>query len=119
MIVDSLEAAVRSMGLDQELQEQGSEGVEASHDGGRTAHPNRGRSQSIKALERTIDQVIASKMAEGQFDDVDFTLKDVTCIKAALLRALLNMYHTRRVRKIARPQPGRTEPPAGKEAPAP
>ena len=119
MIVDSLEAAVRSMGLDQELQEQGSEGVEASHDGGRAAHPNRGRSQSIKALERTIDQVIASKMAEGQFDDVDFTLKDVTCIKAALLRALLNMYHTRRVRKIERPQPGRTEPPAGKEAPAP
>ena len=63
-------------------------------------HPNRGRSQYILALQQVIEQVIASKAGEGQFSEVDFTQKDLTTIKSALLSALLSMYHTRRVRKI-------------------
>ena len=34
---------------------------------------NAGRSQAIMALKKVIDQVVGSKIAEGQFDEVDFT----------------------------------------------
>ena len=95
MIVDSMEAAVRSLNLGQELVESRDEPGDSSQ-----PHPNRGRSQYILALQQVIDQVIASKAGEGQFSEVDFTQKDLTTIKSALLSALLSMYHTRRVRKI-------------------
>ncbi len=95
MIADSMEAAIRSLNLGQELVEAGGEPVDSSQ-----PHPNRGRSQYILALQQVIEQVIASKAGEGQFSEVDFTQKDLTTIKSALLSALLSMYHTRRVKKI-------------------
>ena len=95
MIADSMEAAVRSLNLGQELVEAGGEPLDSSQ-----PHPNRGRSQYILALQQVIEQVIASKAGEGQFSEVDFTQKDFATIKSALLSALLSMYHTRRVKKI-------------------
>ena len=96
MIADSMEAAVRSLNLGRELVESTDEPSGPTDQ----PHPNRGRSQYILALQQVIDQVIASKAGEGQFSEVDFTQKDFTVIKSALLSALLSMYHTRRVKKI-------------------
>ena len=59
---------------------------------------NAGRSQAIMALKKVIDQVVGSKISEGQFDEVDFTLRDLTRIKESILSVLLSMYHTRMVR---------------------
>ena len=95
MILDSMEAAIRSESLGRELLRR--DARETPENEG-----NRGRSQSIMALKKVIDQVVASKIAEGQFDEVNFTLRDLTRIKEALLNVLLSMYHTRRVKKIER-----------------
>ncbi|MCR4817762.1 MAG: HDIG domain-containing protein [Fretibacterium sp.] len=95
MIADSMEAAVRSLNLGQELVESGDEPADTTQ-----PHPNRGRSQYILALQQVIEQVINSKAGEGQFTEVDFTQKDFEAIKSALLSVLLSMYHTRRVKKI-------------------
>ncbi|MBR1672991.1 MAG: hypothetical protein IJ702_08685, partial [Fretibacterium sp.] len=100
MIVDSMEAAVRSLNLGRELVESDDEPLGPASSA--RPHLNRGRSQYILALQQTIDQVVNSKVNEGQFSDVDFTQKDFATIKSALLSALLSMYHTRRVRKIER-----------------
>ena len=95
MILDSMEAAIRSESLGRELLRQ--DAKETLENEG-----NRGRSQAVMALKKVIDQVVASKIAEGQFDEVNFTLRDLTHIKEALLNVLLSMYHTRRVKKIER-----------------
>ena len=91
MILDSLEAAIRSESLGRELLRRDAKEMPQS---GRNA----GRSQAIMALKKVIDQVVGSKIAEGQFDEVDFTLRDLTRIKESLLSVLLSMYHTRMVR---------------------
>ena len=67
------------------------------------------------ALEKVINQVVSSKIAEGQFDEVDFTLRDLTRIKESLLSVLLSMYHTRMVRS---PDRGRQKEAGGAPAPA-
>jgi len=53
-----------------------------------------------KDLEEIINSVIESKLAEGQLRNVDFTLKDMTKIREALLYTLQSMYHTRRVKNL-------------------
>ena len=55
---------------------------------------------SPKDLEEIIDNVVESKLDEGQLQNVDFTLKDLTKIKETLLYTLQSMYHTRRVKKL-------------------
>ena len=67
------------------------------------------------ALKKVIDQVVGSKISEGQFDEVDFTLRDLTRIKDSLLSVLLSMYHTRMVRS---PDRGRQNEAGGAPAPA-
>ena len=74
------------------------------------------------ALKKVIDQVVGSKIAEGQFDEVDFTLRDLTRIKDSLLSVLLSMYHTRMVRSPDRgrqKEAGGGAPAAGEGAEAP
>ena len=78
MIVDSVEAAVRAANV-RELE-----------------------SQAVSKIEKIVNQVVASKINENQFDDVNFTLKDLTCIKQTLISVLTSMYHTRKVKKIER-----------------
>lgn len=108
MILDSLEAAIRSESLGRELLRRDAREMPQS---GRNA----GRSQAIMALEKVINQVVGSKIAEGQFDEVDFTLRDLTRIKESLLSVLLSMYHTRMVRS---PDRGRQKEAGGAPAPA-
>lgn len=108
MILDSMEAAIRSESLGRELLRR--DAREMPQDG-----RNAGRSQAIMALKKVIDQVVGSKIAEGQFDEVDFTLRDLTRIKESLLSVLLSMYHTRMVRS---PDRGRQREAGGAPAPA-
>jgi putative nucleotidyltransferase with HDIG domain len=73
MIMDSLEAAVR------------------------TESKNISK---ISDIQEIIERVVSIKIAEKQLDDADFTLKELELIKAASLRALQSMYHTRTVKEI-------------------
>lgn len=52
-------------------------------------------------LEEIIHSVIESKILDGQLDNIDFTLKDLSMIKESLLSTLQSMYHTRRVRNLS------------------
>jgi putative nucleotidyltransferase with HDIG domain len=56
--------------------------------------------QSLTDAGEIIDRVIGLKLAEGQLDDVNFTFREMSCIKTALLRAFQSMYHTRKVKEI-------------------
>lgn len=74
MLVDSVEAAVRS--------------------------EFKGGSESLLDVDETVNRVIDSKIAEGQLDDVDFTLRDISVIKETLFTSLRTVYHTRKVKEI-------------------
>ncbi|MBN1333305.1 MAG: HDIG domain-containing protein [Synergistales bacterium] len=56
---------------------------------------------SIQDIEKAIEGVIETKIAEGQMEKVDFTLKELSEMKEVLLSTLQSMYHTRRVQKIS------------------
>jgi putative nucleotidyltransferase with HDIG domain len=53
-------------------------------------------------LEKLVDDVTNSKIMTGQFVDVDFTLKDISAIKNAMVDALMSMYHTREIKPLAK-----------------
>ena len=80
MIVDSVEAAVRAANI----RDLGAGDKE----------------QTVSAIEKIVNQVVASKINENQFDEVDFTQKDLARIKKTLVEVLTSMYHTRKVKKI-------------------
>ena len=86
MIVDSVEAAVRAANI---------QDIEADTS-------NREKSKRVSAIEKIVSQVMTSKINENQFDDVNFTLKDLTKIKDTLISVLTSMYHTRKVKKIVK-----------------
>ena len=79
MIVDSVEAAVRAANVQN-----------VSGD----------KEQTYSAIEKIVNQVVASKLNENQFDDVNLTQKDLSRIKTTLISVLTSMYHTRKVKKI-------------------
>ena len=79
MIVDSVEAAVRAANI-----------REVSGD----------KEQTSSAIEKIVNQVVASKLNENQFDEVNLTQKDLALIKHTLISVLTSMYHTRKVKKI-------------------
>ncbi len=82
MITDSVEAAVRAANI-RELEAEDS---------------NKG----VNTIEKIVNQVVASKINEKQFDNVNFTQKDFAIIKETLINVLISMYHTRKVKKIER-----------------
>ncbi|MBQ7578260.1 MAG: HDIG domain-containing protein [Synergistaceae bacterium] len=84
MITDSVEAAVRAANI-RELESEDS---------------NRGKGQAVSTIEKIVNQVVASKINEKQFDNVNFTQKDFAVIKETLIDVLMSMYHTRKVKKI-------------------
>ena len=84
MIVDSVEAATRAANI-REIEENDS---------------NREQGKTLGAIEKIVNQVVNSKINEHQFDDVNFTFKDLTLIKQTLISVLKSMYHTRHVKKI-------------------
>ncbi|MDR3076222.1 MAG: hypothetical protein LBU26_02885, partial [Synergistaceae bacterium] len=49
-----------------------------------------------------VEDVTNSKIMSGQFVDVDFTLKDISVIKSAMVDALMSMYHTREIKPLQR-----------------
>lgn len=51
-------------------------------------------------IEKTVEQVIQSKINEKQFIYVNFTFQDLNIIKKTLTSVLISMYHTRKVKKI-------------------
>jgi putative nucleotidyltransferase with HDIG domain len=55
---------------------------------------------TVRDIQEIIDRVIATKIADKQFDDVGFTFKEIERIKAAMLKAFQSMYHTRIVKEI-------------------
>jgi putative nucleotidyltransferase with HDIG domain len=55
---------------------------------------------TVNDIQEVIERVITMKIKEKQFDDVDFTYKETTLIKSALLKAFQSMYHTRIVKEI-------------------
>jgi membrane-associated HD superfamily phosphohydrolase len=57
----------------------------------------------VQDIDKIVSEVISSKVADGQLDEVDFTLRDLSTIKEALLSTLQSMYHTRKVREIRSP----------------
>jgi putative nucleotidyltransferase with HDIG domain len=71
MLADSVEASVRSL---------------ASRD-----------EPAIRAM---VDRIVDERVADGQFDECEITLRDLERIKTAFVEQLLGMYHTR----IAYPQ---------------
>lgn len=77
MIVDSVEAAVRAANVG---------GADKEH--------------TVASLEKIVNQVVASKLNENQFDEVDLTQKDLARIKKTLISVLTSMYHNRNVKKI-------------------
>ena len=86
MITDSVEAAVRAANI-RDLEAEDS---------------NRGKGQAVSTIEKIVNQVIQSKINEGQFEDVAFTIKDLNTVKKTLISVLMSMYHTRKVKKIER-----------------
>jgi putative nucleotidyltransferase with HDIG domain len=73
MLMDSLEAAVRS------------ESKNIS---------------KVTDIQEIIERVVAIKTSERQLDDADFTFRELELIKAASLRTLRSMYHTRTAKEI-------------------
>ena len=80
MITDSVEAAVRAANI---------RDIDAGDE-----------EQTAAAIRKIVNQVVASKLNENQFDDVNLTQKDLACIKETLVSVLTSMYHTRKVKKI-------------------
>ena len=80
MIVDSVEAAVRAANI---------RDINAED-----------KDQTSEAIRKIVNQVVASKLNENQFDDVDLTQKDLATIKETLVSVLTSMFHTRKVKKI-------------------
>jgi hypothetical protein len=73
MFADSVEAAVRAAG---------------------------GSIADVRDLERTVQDVMDSKLREEQLMDVDFTLRDLRLIRDAFVATLRSMYHSRQVRAL-------------------
>lgn len=73
MLADSTEAAIRSAGS---------------------------QISSYRELQETVSEVVDSKLTGLQLENVPFTLRDLTVIKAVFVRVLRSMYHTRQIREI-------------------
>jgi cyclic-di-AMP phosphodiesterase PgpH len=65
------------------------------------------RDHSREAIERLVERIIRQRLEEGQFDDCNLTLRDLTKIKHSFVTLLTGIYHPR----IPYP-PSTTKPPA-------
>ena len=72
------------------------------------------RDHSREAIEQLVERIIHQRLEEGQFDDCNLTLRDLTRIKQSFVTLLTGIYHPR----IPYPTPARRGPPrAGLAAP--
>lgn len=50
---------------------------------------------SEESISELVDNITAAKMSEGQFDEANITMRDITRVKEVLKRKLLSIYHSR------------------------
>jgi len=55
---------------------------------------------TLRDLTLLVDAVVDSKIKDKQLENVDFTFKDISRIKASFIEILMSGYHTREVRDI-------------------
>jgi putative nucleotidyltransferase with HDIG domain len=53
------------------------------------------RDHSREAIEQLVDRIIRQRLEEGQFDDCNLTLRDLTRIKQSFITLLTGIYHPR------------------------
>jgi putative nucleotidyltransferase with HDIG domain len=59
------------------------------------------RDHSREAIEQLVERIVRQRLEEGQFDDCNITLRDLTAIKRSFVTLLTGIYHPR----IPYPQP--------------
>jgi putative nucleotidyltransferase with HDIG domain len=64
------------------------------------------RDHSREAIEHLVERIIRQRLEEGQFDDCNLTLRDLTRIKQSFVTLLTGIYHPR----IPYPPAGNTRP---------
>jgi putative nucleotidyltransferase with HDIG domain len=72
------------------------------------------RDHSRDAIERLVERIVRQRLEEGQFDECNLTLRDLTRIKQSFVTLLTGIYHPR----IPYP-PSSTEPRPPLESPSP
>lgn len=50
---------------------------------------------TVGRIESTVHQVISDRLADGQFDDCDITLKEIRLVEESLVKSLCGIYHGR------------------------
>jgi len=53
------------------------------------------RDHSREAIDRLVEQIVRQRLEEGQFDECDLTLRDLTMIKESFVTLLTGIYHPR------------------------
>src|SRR5947199_7333774 len=53
------------------------------------------RDHSREAIEQLVERIIRQRLEEGQFDDCNLTLRDLTRIKESFVTSLTGIYHPR------------------------
>ena len=64
------------------------------------------RDHSREGIEQLVEHIIHQRLEEGQFDDCNLTLRDLTRIKQSFVTLLTGIYHPR----IAYPTQGEVRP---------
>jgi hypothetical protein len=72
MLADSVEAAVRSAGS----------------------------ALDTRDIQDIVSDVIETKVQEGQIDNVDLTLREISIVRESFIESLRHMYHTRQVKPV-------------------
>ncbi len=84
--------------------------------------------RSAERIDVIVDEVVSERLAEGELEECDLTLRDITTISASFKQTLRGVYHPRiaypepsereKGARLGRFRPGRRAPPLP-EAPAP
>jgi hypothetical protein len=56
-------------------------------------------------IEEIVTDVIETKIQEGQMDNVDLTLREISIIRESFIESLRHMYHTRQVKPVDEKKP--------------
>jgi putative nucleotidyltransferase with HDIG domain len=57
-------------------------------------------------IEATVDQLLAERLDDGQFDDAEITLRDLRLVRDTVVESLVGIYHPRIAYPSASPRPG-------------
>jgi hypothetical protein len=56
-------------------------------------------------IQEIVTDVIETKIQEGQMDNVDLTLREISIIRESFIESLRHMYHTRQVKPVDEKKP--------------